>query len=303
MRSILTRSAVAIATLAIGSAAVAASPATAATASGVTRDMVLTAANGARAADAGETEGYSDATTKAVRSILNRACSIDTDGGEFVNGFDIYPTAPGGSADGVLLTGFISNNMTWNGRPCVVGAIATTDASFNLAGTVSLDGDTYDNSTFRKQSIQNLSGDVYVTQPLAIPENGGYDEAAFAATGNAVKDTSTTTTKSVPDTKTAFEIEKAKAKYDSRIAKAKKSYAKALDKAGDSKSKKSAAKKKYQAARNKAKAQLAYATGGVKNIEQTTVKTEARPFYVSASTGSNWNCGESSGSEVSAAGC
>lgn len=268
--SLLNRSVVAVASLAIGSVALAATPATAATPSGITRDMVLTAAAGARTATP------TAAQSAAITDVLKRGCGI---GPEDLS-LPLQPkaVAAGDDADGVVLTAFVYSGPTQG--LCTIGAFATVDASFQLSGTATITSRAINAADAPRTTDFSgpLSGDVYVT-PRTDP-SGTF--ATVSAAGNATKTTTTTTTSKVADKKTKAQKKAAKKKYDKRIKAAKKAYKKALVKAKSSKSKKAAAKKTYKAKRANAKAIYRKSIAGFKLVTRTTTNTENRPFSVTA---------------------
>jgi hypothetical protein len=288
--SILSRSVVALATVAIGSAALAATPANAASASGVTRDQVLTAANGVRAAT-GAQPSYSAATVRAMRAIVVAGCDAG-DASPFLNTVRAVTTSD--DADGLIITASIdtfSDNYL-----CTVAAFATSDTSSTLSGTVKIAG-TVDSTVFGPgfpttastpvDQTSALSGDAYVTPAIRTqysdfgPTNVNVDASA---TGTATKTTTTTTNVKVKDKKTKSEKKAAKKKFSKRLAQAKKNYVKALDKAGSSKSKKAAAKRVYAKARALAKAKYKYATAGYKIVKKKSTISDARPFSITTQT-------------------
>jgi hypothetical protein len=285
---ILTRSVVAVATLAIGSVALAAVPANAKpsaadTPNGVTRAQVLTAAAGVRAvplpASSGPfTSGYDPATNRALRAMVNRVCAVDPDGPELSTGSIAAATASGGSAEGVVVSAFLFNtdtvvtgSSTPQGRVCSFGALAATDSRGVLSGTASLSG----------LPPAALSGDVFTTGPLnsslgVILEGGGsYD---FLPTFSASGTSTVTVDTKVATKKTTKQKKAAKVKYNKQLKSAKKAYKKALDKAGKSKSKKKAAKSAYSKKRSAAKAAYKLAVANFKIVKTST----SAPFNVSA---------------------
>lgn len=270
--SILSRAVVAVAALGIGSAALAAVPATAATPSGITRDEVLTAANGLRIAD--PTDEQQSITSAAVRDIFKKGCGIPADSNDFTMYFS-EPTEAGDDADGVLLSGYVYVDPM---RACSIGVVATTDPAFQLSGVVTLStqpsGEDAPATTVRSEA---LTGDVFATTP--VEDLFGL---SMTATGSSTKTTSAPGTKKIADKKSKAEKKAAKSKYEKRLKAAKKKYVKALDKAGNSKSKKSAAKKAYSKSRASAKAKYQYAIAGYKIVKTTVSTTENRPFSITA---------------------
>jgi hypothetical protein len=284
-RSILSRSVVGIATLAIGSIALAATPATAATA-GVSRDQVLTAVDGVRTSQSTQSQ-LSVPASKALRAIVNQGCDVSAADGDSVRLGDLFPTNAGDDADGLLMRVVVDNDFDNSSRNCTIAAFASTAPTFTLSGTATITGARY-NPTIPPLGeydppstllSQQMSGDAFVTDAV---DNTGVDAFSLsaAASGNAAKTTTTTTSVKVKDKKSRAEKKKARASYVKRIKTAKKSYATALDKAGSSKSRRAAAKTAYKARRAAAKAAFRYAVAGHRLVRKTTSTTENRPFSV-----------------------
>ncbi|MET0820848.1 MAG: hypothetical protein ABWY58_07775 [Aeromicrobium sp.] len=284
--SILSRSVVAVATLAIGSVALGAVPANAATPNGVTRDQVLTAASGVRAADASKT-AVSAATARALRAIVYKTCDVLDDNSEGAYVSSVRAMSAGGAADGLLISARVDRGIGAS-QECTFAAIATTDASSTLTGGVTVKGTKVevvngqaDVETPVSQTTA-LSGDVF-TSPIINNAGTSFDnptltDASASAAGNVTK--TANVTKRVADKKTKSEKAKAKAKYAKKIKSVKKSYAKALDKAGKSKSKKTAAKKAYKTKRAAAKASYKYAIAGYKLVTKKNQVISVQAFSI-----------------------
>lgn len=276
-KSFLSRSLVAVASLAVASAALAAVPATAATATGITRDQVLAAAASVRATNAvGDPGEFTPITTRAVRTLANRACAVDQDSETVIYAFG-QPTQTGDDADGVLLGAFVvdltavideSSPVGMGYRLCFFGAVATTDPAYSLSGTATLNAVT--------SSSHALSGDVYVTpaRNLNPADPGLAAQPSFTAAGNAVKAIPV----KVATPKTTKQKKAAKKAYSKSLKSAKKSYTKAAKKAGDSKKKKATAKKAYSKKKAAAKTKYKNAVATFKVVNTT----DARPFSISA---------------------
>ena len=280
--SVLTRSAIAVATLSLGSLALAAVPAQADTPSGITRDMVLTAAAGVRAAPPGSTtlifgnaKGFGPAANRALRAMVNRVCVADPDGPELSAGFIAGAAAAGGSTDGVVVSAYFidveasSSSGSTVGRICSFGALAPVGLRSVLTGTAALTG----------TPAVTVSGDVFATPasnaPLPSSSLGPNTVTpTFTATGSAIQ----SNVVKVKDKKTKSQKKAAKLKYDKRLKAAKKAYKKALDQAGSSKSKKKAAKAAWTARKKAAKAAYRYAIAGYKLVTQKI----SSPFSISA---------------------
>ena len=284
--SVLSRSVVAVASLAIGSVALAATPASAAT-SDITRDQVIAAVNAVRA-DAADEEG-SGGPIEAVYPLVSAACNVLP--GETIVYASGEATEEGEAADGLLATGAIE---TADGasdlsgvRFCVFGATASTDATFALSGSTTLSytsADAPGNDPVPHTTSRALSGTVGVSKPYLFDLTLGFPtDVTLVSNGNAVRTTSVTTTKTITVAKTASQKKSAKKTYAKRLKTAKKAYVKALDKAGSKTTKKKAAKKKYSAAKSSAKTAYRKAIGSVRtNVPVSEPRTETRPFSVSA---------------------
>jgi hypothetical protein len=276
-KSVLSRSMVAGAALAVGSVALAAVPASAATPSGITREQVLTAAAGVRSGPIGSGNpvslNYGSAANRVLKAMANRACGIDPDGNDVAVASLAAATASGGSAEGVVVTAIVFNldpASPASGQPqrlCTFAALAATAERSVLSGTATVAG----------SSPVALSGDAFLS-PAVFTTSSGLNPAAaqtsFTANGNATQ----SNVVKVKDKKTKKEKKAAKAKYDKRLKAAKTSYKKALDKAGSSKSKKAAAKKAWTAKKKSAKAKYKYGIAGYKLV----TRKMPTPFNVSA---------------------
>jgi hypothetical protein len=288
--TMLSRSVIAVASLAVGSAAFAAVPATAASAAGVTREQVLTAVDGVRNASNTQPQ-YSPATVRAMRAIVVAGC----DAGDTIPYLDsVKAVTTSDDADGLIITAQIETFS--NDYLCTVGAFATTDTSSTLSGTAKISG-TVENLDYRDSEVittttpidqtSALSGDAYLT-PAITTQYGQFGPTTVrldaSATGTATKTTTTTTNVKVTDKKSAKEKKAAKKKFSKRLAQAKKNYAKALDKAGSSKNKKAAAKRVYAKARALAKAKYAADVSSVKIVQRRSTTSEARAFDITTAT-------------------
>lgn len=312
-KSILSRSVIALATLSLGPLALAAVPASAAAPSDITRQQVLAAASAVRAESSLSALLISPATSRALRVLANRACSIDPDGEEFAVLSLSEATAGGQSADGVvvsalvvtadianLITSFTAIEEPPAGveigdflRLCSFGVLTATAGSSTLAGTATIGGET-------PQSF-GISGEVFVTPPsnfkdfeslLGISsedeeEPAGPDFSAIApkltATGNAVRTFDVPGSSTVVTPKTTQQMKAAKATYDKKLKSAKAGHKKAVKKAGSSKSKKKAAKKAY--AKKQAAAKTAYQKAVAPSnvlVSTMTKNSESTPFTLTA---------------------
>jgi hypothetical protein len=276
--SLLTRSVVAVASLAIGSVALGAVPATAAAPAGVTRAQVLEIAQSLRG-PGGELTETADV---ALKSIVAAACNTTI---ASVANLQASPTAAGDDADGFVVKAALFADSTI--RYCDFGAVAVVDPAFALSGTSSITAQMTNTPAPGSGTAETQTGtlsDQVALTPLVNGTSSTFSIAtSFTAVGNATKSSTVTKTVKVKDKKSAKEKKAAKKKFSKRLAQAKKNYAKALDKAGSSKNKKAAAKRVYAKARALAKAKYAYDTAGFKNVKRTTTVVENRPFSVSAS--------------------
>lgn len=289
--SFLSRSVIAAASLAIGSAALAATPANAASTSGITRDMVLTATAGVRAA-ANTDDGWSFATGRAIDRIVSRACGMEFDSENHLDGVQANPVTAG-NVDGIFLSANVHEyNDAGEGsrRQCTFAVLTTTDTNFVLSGnaSVSVTSQPYSESEVvlplaTTTATPTLAGDVFVTGPIMTPEATAVVTAAsFSAAGNATRPFTVTTQQKVATPKSKAAKKAAKKSYSKKLKSAKKAYTKAIDKAGKNKSKKAAAKKAYAAKRAAAKTAYDAAVATSKVITVTTPQAENRPFSVNA---------------------
>ncbi len=276
--SVLSRSVVVIAALAVGSAALAAAPATAATPSGITRDQVLTAASGIRAAYASG-DDISKPTAKAVRAIVQRACAVNSDDGEILYEINGIPTGAGASADGLVAYGQIYNVVEGTVRDCVAGAIASSTPEHMLSGNVTVTAKVSPGDQPITVSAP-LGGDVAVTPPISTAQNAFTQEPAMTASGAATR-TVTVPAKTVKDRKTSKQKRAAKKKYVKKLASLEASYDRAVKKAGGSATKKAAAKKTYAARKKAAKAAYRYAIANYRIVTKATTTRDVRPFTLS----------------------
>ncbi|MBP2390017.1 hypothetical protein [Aeromicrobium fastidiosum] len=285
--SILSRSVIAVATLAIGSVALVAAPATAATPSGITRQQVLSAADAGRSINS-----YEDylAASEQMRAIAAPTCKIAADDQVDV-GF--RSASAGKNADGVIIQAFISagDSERAPSRQCVVAAIASADPSLTLSGKLTLTG-TSDADVPTLRGVPNevtttlnadLSGDVFVSAALPVADaSRQIYNASFTATGNTTRSDKVLTIDKVADTKSKASKRFAKKKYVQRLKAAKKAYAKAVKQAGGNASAKAAARSAYSARRAAAGSRYAYAIADYKLTKTRTTQTIDRPFSIGA---------------------
>lgn len=288
--SVMSRAAVAIAALGVASATLI-SPASAA-ASDINRDQVLSALLLVRndpEASSGNPNATLPGTSRALRVLANRACSVDYDD-EAVGFSFALPAEAGGSADGLLVLSYILDSSsavppvptpTMSGRVCIFGALATADPAATLSGTATV-------TTSSAKSYQ-LSRNVFVTPGRSFSFNASdptppFDprNLAFTAAGNATTSIKVTTHKTIKTPKTAAQKKAAKKQYSAALKSAKKSYDKALKKAGSSKSKKAAAKKAYDKKKAAAKSAYKKRIATSKVVKVTTIKKTPRPFNLRA---------------------
>ncbi|MET0820850.1 MAG: hypothetical protein ABWY58_07785 [Aeromicrobium sp.] len=288
--SLLARSVVSIASLAIVSVALAAAPATASAPSGVTRDLVLAAAQNARA-DTG--------SNPEARVLADKVCTPLA--GE-VQGFTGFrAVADPDMVDGILIQAEYSDadSMT---RACTFAAVVTASRYDTLSGTIMMSGspadiqlpsdDTEIHASSRLDTYAApLSGDVSIIGPLA-----GYPRLNVIAEGTVIKTTTSTTTTSRTITpKTTQQKKAAKQARNGAVSSAKKAYAKALKKAGSSATKRAAAKQDFTARKKSANATYRAARAGTLTIGTTTTATTTpSPFTVEifggCLAGSNARC-------------
>ena len=263
----------------------------------ITRDVVLSVAAGLRVSE--PSAGSETATDAAVRSILERVVTVDAGAGDVLD-YTAYPTAVG-DVEGLLIDATVYRYSTGASRSSTVVAVATTDESSRLDGSVTI---TSGDSTVLRSS---LSGSVAVTAPIDTADAGVLEvvvagtllapgEQAPAPSPTAPPTAPTPAPGSPPIPRTEAEKAAARAAYDRALQDARKRYAKAKKKAGRNKRKKAAAKKQYARRKDVAKARyraaiadvVIAATVGTASTTSTTVQAQARAFRVTISTDAGW---------------
>lgn len=279
--SLLCRSVVAVASLAVGSAVLAVVPAGAAAPAGLTRAMVLTAADSARRAVAQGTPP-DQAGTDAASLIAFFGCNLDVN--ETVLFAAAKPVVTPGSADGVVVSAVLVNSATSSGRYCYVSAVVTRTAGSRLSGTSTMRIDPSTANTPDRVVQTALSGDVSVSAPVYVPQPAN-TPTTLTAQGSALRPYTAVETIKVADKKTRSQKKRAKKTYEKRLKAAKKTYRKALKKAGRSATKKAAAQKSYSATKKAAKARYRYAIAPYILYRHRVTRTETKPFSIA--TGSS----------------
>lgn len=279
--TILTRSAIAVATLAVASAALVAAPAQAATTNGITRGEVLAAANEARTSPT--TDG--PVPTTAVEALAAKSCGVTTS--EVLDAI-VSPVSTPDSVDGLTVTALLSAGPSGSegpsSRTCTFAAAAAVGGGTTLSGEAIVGTYSFDES-FQTPAIQTfrLTGDVFASP--AFTSTSTFAITAFTADGLATGQPSKrvlTLTKKF-DKKTKADKKAAKKAYAKRLKAAKKSYAKALKKAGSTRSKKAAARAAYTARRSSAKKAYSYAIADFKYVKTRSKQADGIRFSVSAS--------------------
>jgi hypothetical protein len=290
--SILSRSVIAVATLAVGSAVFAAVPATAATQNGVTRQEVLTAAAALRADGATQIDP-SASTETALLALARKVC------GPTAQNPYASPVETPGSVDGLTVTSMVDLGTEDEGGftpfdTCSFTAVATVGAGTTFSGesrvyTNSFNGIIGGGPIITAQAgpsysdtIYQLSDDVFVSPPQTI--SNGLTFAGFDANGLVKSPTSkrVLTSVKIADKKSKAEKRAAKKAYVKRIKVIKKSYAKAKRKAGKSAEKKAIARMKYVTRRATTKSAYAYAVADYKLVNRRTNVADERRFSVTA---------------------
>jgi len=285
--SILSRSAIAVASLAIGSATLAAVPAGAATPTGVTRDMVLAAAASVRADGAIDNpEATSPASQVLLDALVTRVCDVS-------DGYDgeAYGTAvetPDG-ADGVAVTALLSlGEGPIDGaayKTCSFVAVApignaTTFSGEATVSTLTLNFQSEGEPFTPSREAYELTGDVFVSP--AVQATGGIAFSGVQAQGllTSPGTTRVLTISKVADKKTKAEKRYAKKKYEKRIKAAKKAYAKALKRAGGDTVKKTAARLTYASRKASVTSRYKYQIASYKLVKTRSTQAQSRRFSV-----------------------
>lgn len=276
--SLLSRSVIAVASLAIGSVGMVV-PAVAAVPVGVDRDAVLSLAHDLHAY-AGPEDARPETLNRTVELLISRACAFETSGDTEIITIDAEPFMAG-AADGVVITARLreeSADTATTRRWCTFGAIASTDAAFALSGYVAISVMTDDRTPPRLTAAAQttageiLSGAVFVTAPIITNASVDITSSKLTASGNATRSIKVTTPHKVTTPKSKSAKKAAKKKYDKKLKTAKAKF----EKAGKS----AKAKKAYRTAKAAAKKAYKKAIVTVKTVKKTTVRTENRPFNV-----------------------
>lgn len=292
--STLSRSVMAVASLAIGSAVFAAVPATAATATGITRTEVLAAASGLRA-DLATSDELSEKTQAAVNALVAKVCGPDA------RYRTTQPVEVPDGVDGLAVTSFVTPSGTQfrvsTNEVCSFTALAPIAGGTTFSGEARVETDSSfffgEDSRIRideSSSTDNtypLADDVFVspaqrsTSPsYAIPYTSVDAEGLVRSPGSQRVLTSV----KVTDTKTKADKRVAKKAYVKRLKAVKKSYTKALRKAGKSAQKKATARTKYLSRRTSAKNAYAYAIADYKFVNRRTTQAAERRFDATANS-------------------
>jgi hypothetical protein len=291
--SILSRSAIAVATLAIGSAALVAAPATAATSNGVTREEVLAAAAAVRADAA--SEATSDSTQAKLAALAAKVCGPTVD-----DRFNVFgqPVSTPDSVDGLTITVIQPTGMPEETPPfpspflgidsCTFVAVAPIGGATTFAGDLSVSTATLDpfagpfgpgQST--SDNVYALSGDVFSSPPMKVTHSVNF--SAMAAEGLVTSENGqrVLTVSKIADKKSKAAKKAAKARYVKRTKAAKKTYARALKRAGSNRAAKDAARMTYLSRRASLKSAYAYAIADYKLVKTRSRQADARRFSVS----------------------
>lgn len=274
--SVFARSAVAVASLAIGSVVLGVAPATAATSSGITREEVLSVA---------ASDDFGNRYGPATQSFVEKVCGFDDETGRDIEFNRATPVDGDSGVDGFLIQAYVEGDDQTPSRSCTFAAFAVTEPASTMSGTVNITlEDQIDSTELRAADATPnhdypLSGDVYVTAP--VDDIGYGDPAVASASGDVLKTEAATTTSSRVVTPKSTRVKAAALKtYHRTIDKAKTKLSKSLKKAGDSSSKRAAARKTYAASKKAAKAKLHIAWLGDKKTVVTTeaTKVSRTPF-------------------------
>jgi hypothetical protein len=283
--SVLSRSVIAVASLAIGSAALIAAPATAATSTGITREMVLTAAESLRA-DAGTP---TPAAQAAVDAMARLHCGIPA--GTETNAYGRPVDTPDG-VDGLAITALVetpdASDGTFPFGSCSFTAIAPIGAATTFSGEATVDqflyspvGENANRPTYTS-AIYQLSGDVFASPAAQVQY--GYSFARITSTGLLTGPGSkrVLTTTKVADKKSKAVKRYAKKKYEKRVKAAKKAYAKALKKAGSNQARKADARVAYASRKASVTSLYKYQVANYKLVNIRSSQADARRFSVTA---------------------
>lgn len=271
--SLLSRSAVAIASLAAGTAVLTAAPATAADPPVITQEMVLKVAKSIRAGGPGPDDGA------ILTPLVLRGCNLA--GPDNMIGFDLAPVTAG-QADGLL---FAIKTRTTDAlhvstdRTCVFTALTPIRPGATLAGNAVITAIPTGQGATPVTRASSMSGSVFISAPVILEPNVNITSASLVATGSALVRTAVTTTTTTTTPKTPAQIRAAKDKYAKALKSAKKTYTKALKKAGKNSAKKAAAKKVYAVKKATARRTYDKARASATTVTKATAfATDSRPF-------------------------
>ena len=273
---------IAVASLAIGSAALVAAPATAATSTGITRDMVLTAATALRA----DSSTVTPEAQAALDALASRSCTAPTIGAAQTFGQAVQ--TPDG-VDGLAVTRVVTSPGGSDPSPSTCSFVALAPIGANTTFT----GDALVNTTYifgtpssddpaAGATVYPLSGDVFVSPAFAasVPAIVSVRSTGLL-TGPGSKRVLTTT--KVADKKSKAVKRYAKKKYVSRLKAAKKAYATALKKAGTNQAKKDQARMAYASRKASVTSLYKYQVANYKLVKIRSSQADARRFSVTAS--------------------
>lgn len=279
--SLLSRSVIAVASAAIGSALLVAAPAQAAGPPVINHDLILKLTKAFRAQD------NDPSLQSAFEAVISRGCHFTFAGDNSIQSGSIQTLPTAASVDGFLL-GFdlreVDDQQVQTDRTCVFAVLTPATRGSALSGTSILSATSSAPGAQPIQRASALNGEVYFTAPINLPVDTFLRSASIVATGDVTSQYTSTTTEKVPTPKSKAQKKAAKAKYSKQLKSAKKAYTKAVKKAGSNKGKKTAAKKAYNKKVTAAKATYATAIATFKVTKKTTTQIDRLPFTVSATT-------------------
>lgn len=240
--SFLTRSVIAVASAAIGSALLVAAPAQAADPPVINHDLVMKIAKAFRSQD-------NDPSLRSqFEALISRGCTFTFSEDNSIEGTAIQALPAGTSVDGLLLSfdlREVDDQQNQTERTCVFSVLTPSSRGSALSGTSILSATSSAPGAQPIQRASALSGEVHFTAPINLPADTHLRIASIAASGDATSTYTSTMTERVPAPKSKAQKKAAKAKYSTQLKSAKKTYTKAVKKAGSNKSKKARAKKTY----------------------------------------------------------
>lgn len=216
--------------------------------SAVTREGVLAVVDALRAAEPDAAAERS--TALAVRAIIDATTASIASDDRVAH--TAHPTSPAASVAGVLIDVTITRRDTVDVRSFAIVALAATEPSGTLAGSVLVTGLPLDSDAGGRTLLsKTLSGGAWVSGPIDSSDAGVLQ---LAVTSKSVAPPAADAPPPAPTRRTAAERAAARKRYEAALRSARAKYVKARKKARSSKRRRKVAKAAYDKRRARAKA-------------------------------------------------